>query len=87
MQALRKDRSRSVTAASGAAKRFSASSLDVAVFEDAAAGGSAIPDDEATAELERSFQRSDFASLRVVGQFNLGFISECHDVHPSSGLG
>ena len=30
--------------------------------------------EEATAELERSFQRSDFAELQVVGQFNLGFI-------------
>jgi len=28
----------------------------------------------ATAELERTFQRSDFLQLRVVGQFNLGFI-------------
>jgi DNA mismatch repair protein PMS2 len=28
----------------------------------------------ATAELERSFKRSDFAALRVAGQFNLGFI-------------
>jgi len=40
----------------------------------AGAAGASEVEEEATAELERTFQRSDFAALRVVGQFNLGFI-------------
>jgi hypothetical protein len=30
--------------------------------------------DAADSELERVFQKSDFARMRVIGQFNLGFI-------------
>jgi len=50
-------------------RTFAAASLQ-AGGEGTAPGAEAA----AAAELERAFQRSDFAALRVVGQFNLGFI-------------
>lgn len=50
--------------ATGAESELSSSAADTDADADAAA----------TAELERVFNRANFASLRVVGQFNLGFI-------------
>ncbi len=61
----------------GAPRRcFAAASLQASAGGAAAEAGAAPADADAraTAELERSFQRSDFAALRVIGQFNLGFI-------------
>lgn len=71
VQALRRARASSRASAGSTARRFAAASLQTDVV--GAAGASAV-EEEATAELERTFQRSDFAALRVVGQFNLGFI-------------
>ena len=50
---------------------FAAASLQAGAAERV---GGADADLAATAELERCFKRDDFAALRVVGQFNLGFI-------------
>jgi DNA mismatch repair protein PMS2 len=67
----------------GAAPRrcFAAASLQAGALgapdggaDAAAASASVDAEVAATAELERSFTRADFASLRVAGQFNLGFI-------------
>lgn len=52
-------------------RSFAASSLQAGAAERTAAADAEVA---ATAELERCFKRSDFAALRVAGQFNLGFI-------------
>ena len=37
-------------------------------------GGGKVEEAEAERELERVFRKEDFGRMRVVGQFNLGFI-------------
>ena len=73
-QAKRAARLRHTDAASGVRGHhpsFAASSLQAGAAERV---GGADADLAATAELERCFKREDFSALRVVGQFNLGFI-------------
>lgn len=59
-------------AAAKAARRFQAASLQPGVRAQAATGAEA--EAAAERELERVFNKADFARMRVVGQFNLGFI-------------
>lgn len=73
----------STSEAGGGRRRFAAASLQAGAQAGAAAaaapsssaGGKQTAEEAAAeAELERSFNKADFARMRLVGQFNLGFI-------------
>ena len=62
-------------AESTTARAFAASSLHAGADAGATLSDASVGNEEAAAaELERCFSKSDFLRLRVVGQFNLGFI-------------
>ena len=92
LNATRRHSPRTASSSRGVGRKFSSASFATFRRGGARDGGSdaqGTPEDNdaekqrqlaaAESELRRNFNKSDFRLLRIVGQFNLGFIICCHD--------